>query len=118
MTEITRPSPEEMREIMDRVRRERAAVFAAGIRKAVGAVVGFLRAIATAFAEARRQRAVYEELSRLSDRELRDIGLNRADIPAVVAGTYRRDEAPKPESKTRPAEAPARPEIDGERLAA
>lgn len=28
------------------------------------------------------------ELSRLSDRELADIGLDRADIPRVAAGAY------------------------------
>jgi uncharacterized protein YjiS (DUF1127 family) len=28
------------------------------------------------------------ELSQLSDRELADIGLDRADIPRVAAGTY------------------------------
>ena len=29
-----------------------------------------------------------DELSQLSDRELADIGLDRADIPRVAAGTY------------------------------
>ena len=38
-----------------------------------------------AFRDYRRNVA---ELSRLSDRELADIGLDRFDIPRVAAGTY------------------------------
>ncbi len=41
-------------------------------------------------AEARRLRRAYDELAGMSDPELRDIGISRADIPAVVTGTYRR----------------------------
>lgn len=35
-----------------------------------------------------RQARVYDELMALDDRALRDIGLTRADIPAVAAGTF------------------------------
>lgn len=50
-------------------------------------------------AEARRARAaarrdylrVMQELSWYSDRELAELGIGRSDIPAVAAGTYRRD---------------------------
>jgi uncharacterized protein YjiS (DUF1127 family) len=31
------------------------------------------------------------QLDRLTDRELRDMGLNRSDLPAIINGTYRRD---------------------------
>lgn len=56
-------------------------------RAAVAAVVGF----GQAFAEARRAQHLYEQLSQMSAHELADIGLTRGDIPAVVAGVFRRD---------------------------
>ncbi len=34
---------------------------------------------------------VLRELATLGDRDLRDIGLSRSDLPAVVRGMYRRD---------------------------
>lgn len=46
-------------------------------------------ALAEAFAEARQRQRLYEDLSRMSDRELADIGLRRGDIAAVVAGVHR-----------------------------
>lgn len=33
---------------------------------------------------------IYRELSRMTDRDLADIGVSRADIPAIAEGTYRR----------------------------
>ena len=39
-------------------------------------------------AEARRMARAYDELAAMSDPELHDIGISRADIPAVVSGTY------------------------------
>lgn len=48
-----------------------------------------------ALTEARAAEFAYRELSRLSDRELADMGLTRTDIPAVVARNFTRgDEAP------------------------
>jgi uncharacterized protein YjiS (DUF1127 family) len=35
------------------------------------------------------ERATIAHLSKLSDRELRDVGLNRSEIPAVVRGACR-----------------------------
>jgi uncharacterized protein YjiS (DUF1127 family) len=46
------------------------------------------------FSEWRRKRAsrarVARELATYTDRELFDLGISRADIPAVINGTYRR----------------------------
>ena len=43
-----------------------------------------LRKIGTAFSTWNRRRSAIQELSALSDRQLADIGLLRADIPSVV----------------------------------
>jgi len=48
-----------------------------------------LRTFTESFAEARRVARAYDELGAMSDPELHDIGINRADIPAVVSGRYR-----------------------------
>ena len=47
------------------------------------------RAILRATAEERAQRAAARELQRLSDHTLRDIGLHRSQIDAMVRGDYR-----------------------------
>jgi hypothetical protein len=46
-------------------------------------------AFAERVAEARRIARACEELATMSEPELNDIGINRADIPALVFGTYR-----------------------------
>ncbi len=38
----------------------------------------------------RRREQIWRELHSYSDRELFDLGISRADIPAIVAGTYSR----------------------------
>lgn len=53
-------------------------------------VVSSFRSLSASFAEARQMQRVYSELTAFSDKELRDIGLSRSDIPAAVAGTLRR----------------------------
>ncbi len=71
-----------------------AAMFASIGRTAVSVAKGTFSGLALlveAFGEARRAQAIHAQLSRLSDRELADIGLTRSNIPAVVAGTFRRD---------------------------
>jgi uncharacterized protein YjiS (DUF1127 family) len=55
-----------------------------------------LKAFAEGVAESRRISRLYDELAAMSDPELHDIGINRADIPAVIAGTYRRLPPPIP----------------------
>jgi uncharacterized protein YjiS (DUF1127 family) len=48
------------------------------------------RAIAR-FDEWRRRRVLLGELMSLNDRDLADLGIGRADFPAILDGTYRRD---------------------------
>jgi uncharacterized protein YjiS (DUF1127 family) len=48
-----------------------------------------LRGVARSFSEAQAARRTYEQLSRLSDHDLADMGLTREDIPAVAVGTFR-----------------------------
>ena len=42
-------------------------------------------------ADRRRVRQLTRELQMCSDLDLRDMGLSRCDIPAVIGGTYSRD---------------------------
>ncbi len=49
---------------------------------------GLLARIVTWFAELPARNAAIAELSAMSDRELADIGISRADIQGVVAGTH------------------------------
>lgn len=39
-----------------------------------------------------RRRALFAELSRMSDRDLADLGIGRGDFPAILDGTYQREE--------------------------
>ncbi len=55
-----------------------------------------LKGLAEGVAEIRRVSRLYDELTAMSDPELHDIGINRADIPAVISGTYRRIPPPIP----------------------
>lgn len=55
-----------------------------------------LKALAEGVAEVRRVSRLYDELTAMSDPELHDIGINRADIPAVISETYRRLPPPIP----------------------
>jgi uncharacterized protein YjiS (DUF1127 family) len=41
-------------------------------------------------AERRRRNRLARELFELTDRDLTDLGIGRADIPAIIRGTYRR----------------------------
>lgn len=51
-----------------------------------------LRRLAAAAAMRREGDRIFSELSRLSDRDLADIGIARSDIRAIAAGTYARAE--------------------------
>ena len=48
-----------------------------------------LSAFAEGIVDARRISRLYDELAAMSDPELQDIGINRADIPTVIFGTHR-----------------------------
>ena len=55
-----------------------------------GSIVSASKAAISALAEWRRREIARAELESLDDRTLADIGINRAEIPFVVAGRYRR----------------------------
>ncbi len=40
--------------------------------------------------ERRRRARLARELAQLDDRDLTDLGIGRADFPAIIRGTYRR----------------------------
>ena len=50
-----------------------------------------IRRFGTALAARHRAVAEIQRLYHCTDMELRDIGLNRGDLPAIAKGTYRRD---------------------------
>jgi len=68
---------------IDAIAQSVASRQAPGIGAAVGNLFASLARIVVAWSE---RRAAYHELNGLEDRMLRDIGITRADIPAVVAG--------------------------------
>jgi uncharacterized protein YjiS (DUF1127 family) len=57
-----------------------------------GSIVSASKAAISAVAEWRRREIARAELESLDDRTLADIGINRAEIPFVVAGRARRPE--------------------------
>ena len=50
-----------------------------------------IRRFGTALAARHRAVTEIQRLYHCTDMELRDIGLNRGDLPAIAKGTYRRD---------------------------
>ncbi|MCC7426105.1 MAG: DUF1127 domain-containing protein [Alphaproteobacteria bacterium] len=66
--------------------RARDAAIINGVKRAAKASYRFVRDLLGAVAAYPRRRATFEALWRLSDRELADIGLNRADLPLILAG--------------------------------
>lgn len=58
----------------------------AGIFASIGRA---LTALGSRVSEARRVQRTFEDLNAMSDRDLEDIGITRADIPAIVTGVYR-----------------------------
>lgn len=82
LSPLPRPSGE-----VDAIRlaaiRARDAALAAMIRRAAKGLWVGLTVMAQAIAAWPQRRRIYDELSSLTDRELADIGLTRADIPRV-----------------------------------
>jgi uncharacterized protein YjiS (DUF1127 family) len=62
-----------------------------GLRKRVAA--GWLNCLLTKVTEWRNRRAVMQELALMTDHELSDIGLSRADLPHVFDPAFAADHA-------------------------
>jgi uncharacterized protein YjiS (DUF1127 family) len=58
------------------------------VKEPESGIAQILRHVVAAFAEWRRRQAVLQEMSMMSDRELADIGLSRADLPRVFDPTF------------------------------
>lgn len=91
MNEIRPRNWEEITRIMAEARCEQSRHLMAGVRWVGRALTTLARAAGAAFANAQRRNTVHHVLSQMTDRELRDIGLSRVDIPAVVAGVWTRE---------------------------
>jgi uncharacterized protein YjiS (DUF1127 family) len=61
---------------------------AAVVKPARRGLGGFLQRLAHGFVEWRRQNALTEQMARMSDRELADIGLTRGDLPYVLGAGF------------------------------
>ena len=57
----------------------------------VSGLGAWIRRFGAALAAHYRAAAEIQQLHHFTDMELRDIGLNRGDLPAIAKGTYRRD---------------------------
>jgi uncharacterized protein YjiS (DUF1127 family) len=71
------------------VRQQRRSRIARAVTRATEAVGRGLQGLSEGIAEGFRMSRLYEQLADMSDRELAEIGISRAGIPAVVAGTHR-----------------------------
>jgi uncharacterized protein YjiS (DUF1127 family) len=67
-----------------------AITFSSDKPKSASSPWRFVVAVLRSLHQARQQRVVSNELAAMSDRELDDLGLIRADIPAVARGELRR----------------------------
>jgi uncharacterized protein YjiS (DUF1127 family) len=81
----------EARRLQTQTTKEALLAIARGFAWLARQIWSGLREVARSFSEAQAARRTYEQLSRLSDRELADMGLTREGIPAVVVGTFRRE---------------------------
>lgn len=59
-------------------------------------VLNLLLSAGRAIGAWRRRSRAYAELMALDDHSLADIGIHRSEIPAIVAGSYCRDQAEAP----------------------
>ena len=79
-------SPDFQHRVMTEARREQAMAMADTFGGAYSRLVAFVKSTVASVAQAMRQAQQMAELSRLSDRQLADIGIKRSDIPQVVMG--------------------------------
>lgn len=70
-------------------RRHRRAPLVGTLARATKAVYRSMKRLHADVSEGLRMSRLYEDLSRMSDRELAEVGITRAEIAAVVAGTLR-----------------------------
>lgn len=75
-------------EIEAKARQMRAEMFGRTLAGLGSLILAAPRKIATALKGWSEQQRAYQELMALDDRQLRDMGLARSEIPAVVAGTF------------------------------
>ena len=73
-------------------------------RSAFAAIAALFRRLVDAVVRANQRQVLHRQLIALDDRLLADIGINRTDIPRLVADSYRTDtQAPEGQSaETRP----------------
>ena len=73
-------------------------------RSPFAAIAAFFRGLVDSVVRANQRKVLYQQLIALDDHFLADIGLRRADIPRLVADSYRTDtQAPEGQStETRP----------------
>jgi uncharacterized protein YjiS (DUF1127 family) len=80
-----------------------------GIANLFAPIVRLGKRTASSFEHQREANRIHSELSRMTDRDLADIGLSRGDICAVAEGKYRRQAAPlaalRPVAEAAPVEA-------------
>ncbi len=88
-------------------RKLRAQAFRLALRRLAQAIIGASRQAAQALKHRRLRRASIRELARLTDRQLDDIGLFRAEIPAAVDRLLRNESQPAAEPKSKVVTIPA-----------
>ncbi|BBK44243.1 hypothetical protein STVA_42630 [Allostella vacuolata] len=80
-----------IQEIEAQARQMRAEQFGRTMSAIARLALAAPRKIGAALRTWSTQRQAYDELMALDDRQLRDMGLARSEIPAVVAGTFAPD---------------------------
>ncbi len=118
----TEPTPSLSRATLEhyarRAHRLRSAAIGRAAKSAVAALAGRFEAIFQDFKQSRDRRKAIGELSRLSERTLKDIGIERSQIPMIVEQLLERRKADGVAGKAYPLRllrsAPAQPAADDE----
>lgn len=116
----TEPTPKLSRAIVEhyarRAHRLRSAAMGRAAKSAVAALAAGFEAIFQAFKRSRDRRKAIGELSRLNARTLKDIGIERSQIPIIVEQLLERRKADGVAEKAYPlrllTSAPAQPAAD------